>query len=143
MSTGFNTEIIAFSPYYRFNLVSIIVLMVLNVGLNWYILKFTDYGIIGVAFASFFSMAIFNIMKLFFIYRKFKMIPFSKSYLKVVLISVVLLTGLYYVPSFASPLFTMLFKCGLYVVLLLTVLYIARLIIPLNDYIKKLTNNRD
>ena len=143
MSTGFNTEIIAFSSYYRFNLVSIIVLMFLNVGLNWYILKYTGYGIIGVAFASFFSMAIFNIMKLYFIYKKFKMIPFSTSYLKVVLISVTLLTVLYYIPSLSSPLFTMLLKCSLYVILLLTVLYITRLIIPLNDFVKKITNNRD
>src|SRR5690606_2990694 len=67
MATGFNTEIIAYSKFYRFNLIAIISLAVMNIGLNFYILTQTDFGIIGVAYASLFSMLIFNIIKLIFI----------------------------------------------------------------------------
>src|SRR5690606_2854953 len=52
MAMGFNTEIIAYSKHYRFNLTAIILLDVLNIGLNYYILTQTNYGIIGVAWAS-------------------------------------------------------------------------------------------
>ena len=33
MATGFNSEIISYSPYYRFNIVSVLILVVLNVSL--------------------------------------------------------------------------------------------------------------
>lgn len=95
MCTGFNTEIISYSKYYRFNLLSIIVLMVLNIGLNFYFLSFTSLGIVGVAVASLISMGLFNIVKTYFIYRKLKLWPFDRHYFYL-LISMGAIVGLVY-----------------------------------------------
>ncbi|WP_430615142.1 lipopolysaccharide biosynthesis protein [Flavobacterium sp. JP2137] len=82
MSTGFNTEIISYSKYYRFNLVSILSLMVLNVALNVLLLTQTDLGIIGVAYASLFSLTLFNAAKTYYIYKKMQLLPFDWNFFK-------------------------------------------------------------
>ena len=82
----FNSEIISYSQYYRFNIISVLILVVLNVSLNWYFLTQTEIGILGVAIASFIAMTLFNLAKLIFIYKKFGILPFDKSYAKLIFV---------------------------------------------------------
>ena len=123
MAMGFNTEIIAYSKHYRFNLTAIILLAVLNIGLNYYILTQTNYGIIGVAWASLFAMSIFNIAKLWFIYKQFNILPFNRSYLKTVVVSLALLLFFYWLPVRMVEGFDFVIRCGLYVLILSGLLY--------------------
>src|SRR5690554_5857458 len=123
MATGFNTEIIAYSQHYRFNLTAILLLAVLNIGLNYYILTQTNYGIIGVAWASLFAMSLFNIVKLWFIYKQFNIIPFNRSYLKTVVLSLALLLFFYWLPVRMVEGFDFVIRCGLYVLVLSSLLY--------------------
>lgn len=134
MATGFNTEIIAYSKYYRFNLIAILLLAVLNVGFNFFILTQTSYGIVGVAWVSLFSMCVFNIAKVIFIYQKFQMIPFSKSYLKVVFVALVCLSILYFLPL-NFGVFGFVVKCFLYVLLVSITVFFAKWVPHFNDSI--------
>lgn len=118
MSTGFSTEIIAFSSFYRFNLVAILVLALLSVALNYYILTQTQWGIVGVAYASFLSMSVFNLMKLIFIYKKLKILPFDLTYFVLILYSISLLLVFCQIPIFASPIVYMISICAGYLTLL-------------------------
>ncbi|MGG5506123.1 MULTISPECIES: lipopolysaccharide biosynthesis protein [unclassified Myroides] len=80
MSTGFNSEIISYSKYYRFNLSSILFLMVLNVGMNYWFLTQTTYGILGVGLASLLSLTLFNLGKVIYIYLKMRLWPFDLQF---------------------------------------------------------------
>lgn len=118
MATGFNTEIIAYSKYYKFNLIAILLLAGLNIGLNYFLLTQTDFGIIGVAYASLFSMFVFNLIKLIFIYKKFKMLPIDKNYLKLIVFSIVLLVTCFFLPLAYFNEFAFIVRCLTYVIVL-------------------------
>lgn len=75
MATSVNNQIIAYSPFFRFNLYITLVLGVLNFVLNLYLIPL--YGVTGAAVATFLSLTIFNAAKFVFIYRRFQMQPFS------------------------------------------------------------------
>ena len=74
--TGINSAIINYSPYYRFNILFIFLQGALNVVLNYYFIN--QYGLIGAAFATLFSVVIFNFTKSLFIYIIFTLSPFEK-----------------------------------------------------------------
>ncbi|MGS4345046.1 lipopolysaccharide biosynthesis protein [Myroides odoratus] len=98
MSTGFNSEIISYSKYYRFNLVSILFLMVLNVGMNLWFLTQTTYGIMGVGLASLISLTLFNLGKVIYIYLKMKLWPFDLAFGKLFLCMLFVLGIGFYIP---------------------------------------------
>ncbi|WCM43334.1 polysaccharide biosynthesis C-terminal domain-containing protein [Flavobacterium sp. CBA20B-1] len=123
MATGFNTEIIAYSKYYRFNLIAILILAVLNVGLNYYVLTQTNYGIIGVAWASFFSMTVFNLLKMAFIYKHFKMLPINANYIKTIASSLVLLLIAYFLPFHFLGKFAFVARCGFFALVFMLLIY--------------------
>lgn len=99
MSTGFNSEIISYSKYYRFNLISILFLMVLNVGMNLWFLTQTTYGILGVGFASLISLTLFNLGKVIFIYVKMRLWPFDWQFGKLFCCMLVILIIGFYLPE--------------------------------------------
>lgn len=138
MATGFNTEIIAFSKFYKFNLIAILSLAVLNIGLNFLILTQTEYGIIGVAYASLFSMFIFNVIKMIFIYRKFKMIPFSMTYFKTIVLSVVLLGICFALPIDFFGEFVFLVRCILFSLSFISIVFITGWVPELNVNVVKI-----
>ena len=75
MATGINNEIILQSPYYRFNLVVIILLAVLVVVTNLIFIPL--YGINGAALATALSVLLFNTAKFLFLWVKFHLQPFG------------------------------------------------------------------
>jgi len=123
MGTGFNSEIITFSKYYRFNVIAILVMIVLNIGLNLlFVLQF-KMGMIGVAYSSFISISVFNLLKTFYIKQKIGILPFDKKYLQ--LFSVIISVGIlvYFLPTLTSHFWNFALKSGLCLVLNLILIY--------------------
>ncbi|KGO93234.1 oligosaccharide flippase family protein [Flavobacterium subsaxonicum] len=137
MATGFNGEIITYSKYYRFNLVAILVLILLNVSLNLYFIYYTNTGIMGVAYASFFSMTLFNISKLVFIYKKFRLLPFDKSFAKLAVVFVSSGIAIYFLPNFESHIINLIYKTGLSILINVVVVYKLRLVYQVNIWADK------
>ena len=137
MSTGFNSEIISYSKFYRFNLITIFILVVLNIALNYYFLQYTTYGIVGVAVASLLAMTIFNAIKTIFIYLKFKLLPFDVNYFKILglIISVLIVSML--IPDTDFEVINMLSKCSFFVISSFILIYRFKLIFELNKFIKE------
>jgi O-antigen/teichoic acid export membrane protein len=117
MSTSFNSEIISYSKYYKFNLVSILSLMVLNVLLNYILLTQTDLGIFGVALASLFSLTLFNIAKTLYIYYKMRLLPFDFTFLKILAVMIFVLLLVLKIPYAENSLSVLIVKVGLILVL--------------------------
>ncbi len=96
MITSTNNEIIGYSRYYRYNLLAIILLSILSVSSNYYFIRIAGWGLIGAAFATALSLMIFNILKGTFIMIKFRMHPFQKGLLTIILAGILL----YFTASF-------------------------------------------
>ncbi|ALJ04821.1 hypothetical protein APS56_06660 [Pseudalgibacter alginicilyticus] len=137
MSTGFSSEIISYSKYYRVNIMLLFVLVFINICLNLYVLTQTDYGIAGVAWASLIAMGLFNSIKLYYIYIKFKILPFDKGYLQLFLIVLLIGIGVYFMPEAESNILNLLVKSGVFCVLTVLVVYRLKLVYSLNYWVEK------
>lgn len=137
MATGFNAEIITYSKYYRFNLIAICILIVLNVALNFYFIYELDLGIIGVALASFISMTLFNISKLLFVYKKFGLFPFDNGFAIMAAIFTASTVIIYLLPETDNHLINLIYKTGLSLGINVIALYKLSLVFQLNQWINK------
>mgnify|MGYP000021911310 FL=1 len=75
--TSVNSAIIKFSKYFRFNLFTTLTLGGLNIWLNYELIPI--FGIKGVAMATAISLASFNLVKLFFVWKVLGYQPFRKD----------------------------------------------------------------
>ncbi len=81
MGTGINGGIILNSRYYRFDLYTNILLVVLTIITNYVLIQL--YGLIGAAIATAISIFIYNFIKFVFVWIKFSMQPFQWNSLAV------------------------------------------------------------
>ena len=137
MATGFNGEIINYSKYYRFNLIAILLLILVNVGLNLYFIYYTGLGIIGVAYASLIAMSLFNISKLVFIYKKFRLLPFDMSFIKLTTVFILSGVAIYLLPDTGSHIINLVYKTGLSLMINCIVVYRLRLVYQVTEWIDK------
>ncbi len=75
LGTGVNGQIISTSTYWRFEFISGALLLLLMVPLNYFLVK--SIGITGAGISSIISFSIYNGIRIFFLYRKFQLQPFS------------------------------------------------------------------
>lgn len=90
MAFGPNSEIIIMSRYYWFNMITLIFLAVLVIVSNYYLIP--RLGMLGAAYATAFSLAVFNAVKWIFVWIKLHLQPFSTAFLKVIFISVIVVS---------------------------------------------------
>lgn len=95
MGTGVNAQIIATSTYWRFELLSGVVLLSVMLPLTYLLTK--EYGLIGPAIATVVSITIYNLIRIIFLWKKFKLFPFTIHSLYTLLLA----AGCYFVCYFA------------------------------------------
>lgn len=85
LGTGLNAQIIGTSNYWRFELISGIILLAVTLPLTYIMAK--QYGIIGPAIATLVSVSLYNMIRLIFLYKKFRLQPFTAASLYTALIA--------------------------------------------------------
>ena len=108
MATSINSQIINYSKYYRFNVIAILLMAVINIILNLVLIP--KYQVIGAAMATFLSLTIYNLIKLIFIYIKFKIQPFSVQTLWVLGIGALSFGLAYIIPNSGYPIANLIMK---------------------------------
>ncbi len=88
MGTGVNGQIIGTSTYWRFELWTSLLLTVLIIPLSY--LLTVKFGILGPAFANLISFGIYNAVRIWFLWKKFRMQPFSMKSVEVICIALVI-----------------------------------------------------
>ncbi len=131
VSTGFNSQILTYSNYYKFNMLLIFVLALVSILLNLFFLRNTSLGIFGIAIANFTSLFMFNVIKCIFIYKKFGIYPFSLPYLYV-LVAIILSLSVNYFFQFTLWYQNLLIKPALVFVIFAACNYFFQLI-PLKE----------
>jgi O-antigen/teichoic acid export membrane protein len=75
LSFGMNNEILVLSKAYRYNLVLTLILLVLTITTNYIFIPL--YGLKGTALATLITVAIYNLVRSFILYYKYKIQPFN------------------------------------------------------------------
>jgi O-antigen/teichoic acid export membrane protein len=84
MATGLNTSLIYYSNYYVLGTWMLFLMIVISIILNMLLIPLI--GIIGAALATSAALFVYNVLKFWLIYAKFKFQPFGLYGLKIVLI---------------------------------------------------------
>ena len=139
MFFSFNSELISLSKYYRFTVITIIILAFVSILLN--LILIPNYGMIGAAYASLISIAFYNIIKFIFIKMKMNISPFSiKSIIVIAIGLVVYFISNYLIPSSDNPWLDILIKSlsstSIYLILIYKIKVSEKFNDLLNQFIK-------
>ncbi len=110
LATGFNSHLITYSKYFRFNIYTMLLLAVLTIVSNWIFIVYLKLGIEGVALATALSLTIYNLVKLIFNYNKFGLQPFTKIYIPIFFTGVFGVITAYFTPEFPHNLLNFIVK---------------------------------
>ncbi len=94
MGCGLSTHVITTSTHWRFEITSGIVLLVCMLPLSYILVK--RYDIVGPAIANLVSYSIFNAIRILFLWRKFRLQPFTTGSFYAVLLAVACYVVCYY-----------------------------------------------
>jgi len=94
MGTGVNSQIIGTSIYWRVDLVSGIILMLLTLPLNYILTKHLEA--VGPAIANLIAITIYNAIRYFYLLRKFNLQPFHAKTVYTILLGAVCYTICYF-----------------------------------------------
>jgi O-antigen/teichoic acid export membrane protein len=122
---GINSAILYNSDYYRSVLLMGFVLAILIVLLNLWLIPLM--GMNGAALASLLAMGIYDSIKLYYVWRKFGIQPFSNDTLKVTALLLVLGTLFYFIRIPLTPFFSILAKSLAVLLIYFLVLYRYRI----------------
>jgi O-antigen/teichoic acid export membrane protein len=75
MGTGVNSQIIATSTFWRFEMISGVILLLVMMPLSYYMTK--QYDIVGAGIANLVSITIYNSVRIIFLWKKFRLFPFT------------------------------------------------------------------
>jgi O-antigen/teichoic acid export membrane protein len=132
MTAGMNGQIILNSRHYRFDLYTMILLVILTAATNYLLIPI--YGILGAAIATAISIFVYNLVKYIFVWIKFSMQPLQWNALGVVAITVGCLLLSFQIPYMLNFVVDVTIRS-----LLITVVFIgAILLFDLSDDVKNL-----
>ncbi|MEM9847750.1 MAG: polysaccharide biosynthesis C-terminal domain-containing protein [Bacteroidota bacterium] len=137
VATSVNHHIINYSQYYRFNLVLVLFLALLNVVCNYLFIQQLGYGEIGAAMATCLSIFLYNFGKVVFIWLKFRLQPFQTKTLLLLLIGLAVLLLASFLPSIGNVLVTIAVRSMLIVVLYSSLVYSTHISEDLNRLVVK------
>lgn len=94
LGTGLNSQIIHTSNYWRFELVSGVILLVIMLPLTYILTR--QYDIMGPAIANLVAISIYNFIRIAFLWKKFKLQPFTPATLYIIVAAVCCYITCYY-----------------------------------------------
>lgn len=136
LATGFNGHIISLSKYYRFNIVIMLFLAITTIVLNYLFLTRTHLGIIGIAMATGISLTLFNMIKIYFNYVKFKVFPLTIEMMYILIISTLGIAIAIILPETKHNFLNFIYK-PVFVLLVIFGANHFMKIFPVEDYLNK------
>ncbi len=101
IATGMNDQVLSITNYYKFNFyLSLFLIAGLFVLIR---ILVPQYGIYGAAWSTTLTIIIFNTIKCVFVWKKLRMLPFSRNTLLVLLAALPAIIAGYFFPHFFDP----------------------------------------
>lgn len=140
MATGLNNELISISNHYKFNFRIAVLLLVMVFVLDRVFIP--QYGVIGAAWVATFSLAIFNMLKMIFLFRKMKLQPFTnKTWLVLVAAAIAGIAG-YLVPFILNPIVDTMVRCTVIMIIYALALIWLKPSQDLADFLSHIRKNK-
>ena len=136
LATGFNGHIISLSKYYRFTIVVMLFLAITTIVLNYLFLTKTHFGIIGIAMATAISLTLFNLIKIYFNYWKFKVFPLTIEMMYILIVCTSAITLAIMLPETKNNLLNLIYKPAFVLAIIFGANYFMK-IFPVEDYLNK------
>ena len=136
LATGFNGHIISLSRYYKFNIVVMLILAILTITTNMIFLKYTHFGIFGIAIAYAISLSLFNIIKITFNYFKFRVFPLGIEMIYALILGCIAINIALLLPDFKLNLVNLFYKPAIVLLILFVGNYFLK-IYPLDKYLNR------
>ena len=115
LSTGMNTQILLLSKYWRLDFFTNILLVLLSIPLNYFLTK--KYNSIGPAYGNLIAMLVFNLVRFSFLWKLFKIQPFTIGNLKIILVFTFSLFLSYWIPDLPNLYINLILKSMIFLVL--------------------------
>ena len=112
MASGMNNQLVYYSRYYRFSMISLVLLAAANICFNIWLIP--RLGLAGAAVSTLLSMFLYNLSGLFVVWRKFHMQPFSGNTLRIIGLAAIALAAIWFLPSTPFPLLNITLRSGLF-----------------------------
>lgn len=132
---GLNGHIINTSPYYKLVTFVMAAAVILIAGLNWLLIP--SQGMMGAAIAYLITMILLNGTYFIFIYFKFGLQPFSRAYLRILVIAILCLSTGLYLPAQSNPYLDFVLRSGLTTVLFIGLTYLLKVSEDINESIRQ------
>ncbi|HOX82162.1 MAG TPA: polysaccharide biosynthesis C-terminal domain-containing protein [Chryseolinea sp.] len=136
MAFGPSSEIIGLSRYYKFNMVSISFLAIIVFISNYILIP--KFGIDGAAYGTLFALGVYNSVKFFYIYSKFKIQPFTIGTLKVIGIAI-LVAGLNLIlPKLNTVIIDVLYRSAIITLCFSALILLSKSSLEINSIFNKI-----
>ncbi len=112
LATGVNGQIIGTSNYWKFDFFTNLFYIVLSIPLNFYLIS--NYSLIGLAYSNLAALTLYNSVRFLFLYKKFKLQPYTLQHGLFLLLSIGFMFLLYKIPSPSNFVFNIAFKSAIY-----------------------------
>ena len=139
MSIGCINNIISNSKYYYYTFWFSLFSSVLAVILNIYLI--TEFGVIGAAYATLIVLAIMNSLKIYLVKVKFKIHPYSRDTIKIIILSVLTYFIFSNLKLGFQPVINIIVKSSLVLIIYTLSAYIFKLSDDVNIFIDKFNKN--
>jgi len=110
-----NKSIIGYSPSYKINFLLIAFLGIVNVVLNYFLIG--RFEVVGAAISTGISLLLYNVIKLCYILYKYKMHPFTKELLVIIMVGVFTFITMSFIPFFSNSFLNLFLKSFLILLL--------------------------
>lgn len=140
MATGLNTELISITNYYKFTFRLSLALLVAIVVLDRIFIP--HFGLFGAAWVSTITLAVFNLFKMGFLYRKMRLSPISKQTGVIALVGIGIFLLNFLLPQMPHPVVDALYRSVILVSLFAAAMYYLRPSPDLHDFLQQIRKNK-
>jgi len=140
MMSGFNYELIGITKYFRFNFWLAFIVLALVFILNYFLIKELD--IYGAAWATSIGLVFYNILKTLFLWKKYKMQPFSKTSFIIISIGILAALTTWIIPHFNNVFIDLAIKTMVFSSIFGYIVFKMKISPELNHLVRKVIKER-
>lgn len=135
ISIGIGGSFITYAKYYKFNMIVMLVMLLATIGLNDLL---TPYGMEGIAFATFLTLLVVTLIKIFFVKWKYGFFPYTFSSVKFIVLLAIFFFGIQQIPFVYNVYVDIIVRTSGVVVVFLPIIYFLKISPDLNGLFEQL-----
>lgn len=117
LSSGLNNQIVYYSKFYRYSILSLSVLAIANIAFNLVLIP--KFGLPGAAVATLLSITCYNLFNLLLVWNKFRIQPFTRNTLVATGLALATMAAVWFLPSSGFNLADIALRSGLFALIFL------------------------